>query len=196
MLNWCSRIHLFPEDPTYQGPGQEMDLTPVATGERLSYLQGRGVTTLICGALSPDLLQQGERLGLRIICGVAGEVGEVLRSYWQDRLDQPRFRLPGCRVGLYRQNLRELKCPEFKGHQGGKKAMPGGKGRGASRGQGGSGGGCRQTGGGPGRPGGGQSPGAADFCVCPACGGRAPHERGIPCLQINCPQCGKPMVRE
>jgi endogenous inhibitor of DNA gyrase (YacG/DUF329 family) len=23
-----------------------------------------------------------------------------------------------------------------------------------------------------------------------------PHERGIPCFQVNCPQCGKPMVRE
>jgi predicted Fe-Mo cluster-binding NifX family protein len=162
VLNWCSRIYLFPEDPAFQGPGREMDLSHLEAEERLSYLQDHGVTTLICGTLSPDLLHQGERLGLVIICGVAGDVEEVLESYWQNRLDQPQFRLPGCRVGRYRHNFRGLNCPEFNGNQGGKKAMPRGTNRGAGQGQ----------------------------------GGRAPHERGIPCFQVNCPQCGKPMVRE
>lgn len=32
-------------------------------------------------------------------------------------------------------------------------------------------------------------------CVCPQCGTKAPHERGMPCLQHKCPQCGAPMVR-
>jgi hypothetical protein len=48
----------------------------------------------------------------------------------------------------------------------------------------------------PGGPGAGPGRGLADSCICPACGAKAPHERGIPCLQVTCPQCGKPMVRE
>jgi len=32
---------------------------------------------------------------------VAGEVNEVVQSYWQNTLDHPNFSLPGCR-GLRR----------------------------------------------------------------------------------------------
>jgi len=32
-------------------------------------------------------------------------------------------------------------------------------------------------------------------CVCPNCGLRVPHQRGIPCFQHICPKCGTPMVR-
>jgi hypothetical protein len=32
-------------------------------------------------------------------------------------------------------------------------------------------------------------------CVCPQCGTKATHERGVPCLQTKCPQCGMAMTR-
>ena len=37
--------------------------------------------------------------------------------------------------------------------------------------------------------------GVGGDCTCPQCGTTAPHERGKPCLQQKCPQCGAPMVR-
>ncbi|NLV42021.1 MAG: hypothetical protein GXY15_12450 [Candidatus Hydrogenedentes bacterium] len=62
-------------------------------------------------------------------------------------------------------------------------AMPGccGRGRRQGRGcgQGGMGGGCGQGG----------------ECVCPACGHRLPHERGVPCVTRQCPKCGAAMTR-
>jgi hypothetical protein len=33
------------------------------------------------------------------------------------------------------------------------------------------------------------------FCVCPACGLRQPHQPGLPCREIRCPQCGTFMRR-
>ena len=33
-------------------------------------------------------------------------------------------------------------------------------------------------------------------CVCTKCGYREPHERGIPCMQKKCPQCGTILIRE
>jgi hypothetical protein len=62
------------------------------------------------------------------------------------------------------------------------------------RGGGGSGSGM---GGGRGR-GGGNRPGAGPSgnCICPKCKATAPHTRGKPCYEINCPQCGSRMVRE
>jgi hypothetical protein len=197
VLNWCSRLLIFPPIPE-GGEAEELcapDLGPV---ERLQLLQEKGVHTLICGALSADLQHSATKLGLKIIPGVAGEVGEVLRAYWENHLDRPEFWLPGCQgARRYRQGLGQEQCLASTEQQGGKQAMPGGTGgKGGGRGQGGGQGGrCRRAGVGPGGSGGGPGAGMTDVCVCPACGAQAPHERGIPCLQVKCPQCGKAMVR-
>jgi hypothetical protein len=35
--------------------------------------------------------------------------------------------------------------------------------------------------------------GGTEECVCPKCGEKTPHARGIPCSQVKCPKCGTPM---
>ncbi len=35
-----------------------------------------------------------------------------------------------------------------------------------------------------------------NYCVCFACNIKIPHQHGIPCKKINCPSCGKPLLRE
>ncbi|NLK65836.1 MAG: DUF5320 domain-containing protein [Tissierellia bacterium] len=44
---------------------------------------------------------------------------------------------------------------------------------------------------------GGSSAGAGPggYCVCPKCGAKVPHQRGIPCYNMNCPQCDTRMTR-
>ena len=196
VLNWCSRVLIFPSSPEGE-MGQEFCVPELGPLERLEVLRAKGVNTLICGALSADLQNRATQLGLKVIPGVAGNIDEVLMAYRQNRLDQPEFWLPGCRgPRRYRQNLGKENCRSITGDQGGGGALPGGKsGQGAGRKPGvGAGGGCR--GAGAGGSGTSERPGTADFCRCPVCGAKVPHERGIPCFQVNCPQCGKPMVRE
>lgn len=38
--------------------------------------------------------------------------------------------------------------------------------------------------------------GPPQFCKCPACGEKVPHQRGIPCREMTCPKCGATLVRE
>jgi uncharacterized Zn-finger protein len=38
--------------------------------------------------------------------------------------------------------------------------------------------------------------GPSGNCVCPWCGQREPHERGVPCFERKCPKCGAVMTRE
>jgi len=64
--------------------------------------------------------------------------------------------------------------------------MPRGDGMGPPRGSGSGGGrmGGMRPGSGPG-----------GNCVCPKCGASVPHQRGVPCYELNCPQCGTKMVK-
>ncbi len=62
------------------------------------------------------------------------------------------------------------------------------QGRGVGKGGGGSAKGRGRNNGGSFGPGG--------DCVCAACGYRMPHQRGVKCTTVKCPQCGKPMIRE
>lgn len=38
--------------------------------------------------------------------------------------------------------------------------------------------------------------GPGGYCVCPDCGHREKHRRGIPCSDMKCPKCGASMKRE
>lgn len=192
VLNWCSKMLILGESAATCAVGQEMLLLNMSAFDRLRILRDEGICTLICGALSPDLLSYGEHLGLRIICGVAGDVDEVLRAYHTQQLDQPRFWLPGC-TGQRNYRRSCLRAVDDGFTHAMKSAKTGGKdhiqvgtegvpsqkpGPGAEKSRTG-----RIRG------------GLGGFCICPQCGMKIRHERGIPCAQIYCPQCDLPMAR-
>jgi predicted Fe-Mo cluster-binding NifX family protein len=165
VLNWCSRIQIFPEGPSHEWIAQELFLPQLEAAQRLQVLREKGVNTLICGALSADLLRYAGQLGLTVVSGVAGEVDEVVQSYWTNTLDHPKFWLPGCR------GLRRYRSGRLNG-----KVFP-----------------CRGQTGVRGQNSEGLGPGG--FCHCPDCGARVPHEQGIPCAQVRCPRCSQMMER-
>ena len=39
-----------------------------------------------------------------------------------------------------------------------------------------------------------QGVGGTDICICPECGHELKHKRNVPCADIKCPKCGKPMA--
>ncbi len=175
VLNWCSRIQIFPEDPSLEAVGRELILPHLEAAQRLKVLRDEGVSTLICGALSVDLLGYARDLGLTVVSGVAGEVREVVRSYWQNALDHPKFRLPGCRgARRYRS-----------GWRGGSGTPCNGQGRAGARGSRSSRSDETQA----------MGLGPGGICRCPACGFQIPHEQGIPCIQVQCPRCGRTLER-
>ncbi|KPJ55175.1 hypothetical protein AMJ47_01520 [Parcubacteria bacterium DG_72] len=50
-------------------------------------------------------------------------------------------------------------------------------------------------GGGRGRQPGGFGLGPGGECLCPNCGTKTPHQRGVPCYEHRCPKCGQAMTR-
>lgn len=53
----------------------------------------------------------------------------------------------------------------------------------------------RQDGGGKGRNRGGAF-GKGGYCFCTKCETKIPHQRGIKCTRVKCPNCGHTMIRE
>jgi predicted RNA-binding Zn-ribbon protein involved in translation (DUF1610 family) len=33
-------------------------------------------------------------------------------------------------------------------------------------------------------------------CVCPKCNKEIPHQKGTPCMELKCPECGAKMLRK
>lgn len=190
VLDWCSKIIIVPEEGGDAASGRLVDVMRENIFGLMRTLREQGLETLICGALSPGMLNYGEGIGLRIIHGISGEIEEVLRAYREQNLDQPKYWLPGCRG--QRRYKGDAMCTGR------------GKGVGAGGGKGVSAGGEKPGGPGtsPARKGPGRlewdkaAGGPGGFCVCPKCGSRQQHERGIPCSQVSCSVCRGSMTRE
>jgi DNA-directed RNA polymerase subunit RPC12/RpoP len=38
--------------------------------------------------------------------------------------------------------------------------------------------------------------GTGGYCVCAKCGAKIPHQQGVKCTTLKCPDCGHIMIRE
>jgi predicted Fe-Mo cluster-binding NifX family protein len=173
------------------------DELPAQKALRLGQL---GVGLLVCGAISRPLQGMIEAIGIEVVPFVAGDLRDIITAWRDGHLADDRFAMPGCcgrggrrRVGRVGQHLEGTSMRgRFRGGAGGGSGGRGaGGGRGGGRGQGGG-----QGGWGAGRMGGPVSAGPDGWCLCPGCGHRQPHERGVPCNQVTCSQCGGPMIRD
>ena len=155
---------------------------PAGKAIRLTEL---GVGTLVCGAISRPLQEMVAAYGIRVVPFVAGDLCEVIQAWISGGLDGDTFVMPGCFGGGRHRHSGNIDQEEY---------LINGKKRGGM----GSGGGQGQGRGGrrPGRMGGPNAAGPVSCCVCPQCGQREPHKRGLPCFERKCPQCGAAMTRE
>ena len=149
-----------------------------------------GVGTLVCGAISRPLHAMVIASGISVISFVAGDLHKVIKAWLDGNLESVKFAMPGCcRRYATSPEMRGInrEVHIMNGRKGGGKSQGGGQGGGQGQGKGGRG---------QGRLGGPLAGGAAGNCLCPKCGNREPHERGVPCLQKQCPKCGTAMTRE
>jgi len=155
-----------------------------------------GIQAIICGAISRPLNAMIAANGIQVIPFVAGDLHAVIQAWLKGGLNGKAFAMPGCcrRARIADKGIITLIKEKTTMSGRGQGGMGGGRGQGGGMGQGGSG---RGGGGqGRGRMGGPLASGAIGTCVCPKCGEHLAHERGVPCVQRQCPKCGTAMTRE
>lgn len=169
-----------------------------------------GVETLVCGAISRPMWRMVVGQGIHVVPFITGDLHEVIEAWLAGTLEKGVYDMPGCVrragsgaigwVGGYGE-VRSMDRGSFGG--GGQGAgRGGGRGGGQGGGRGGGQGGGRGGGQGGGRGAGRArmrgplAAGAGGSCLCPQCGHRQPHERGKPCMQVQCPKCGTTLIRE
>jgi predicted Fe-Mo cluster-binding NifX family protein len=154
--------------------------------QKVLRLMELGADTLVCGAISRPVLEMFSGYGIRVYPFVAGELQTVIDAWLRRALKSDRFAMPGCR-GQARGRMHagrgpfQATRPDSSSHTPAVgPGNPRGRGRGARR----------------------RARGAADFgtaandCwVCPRCGRRQPHQRGVPCFDQRCPTCNVAMIR-
>jgi predicted Fe-Mo cluster-binding NifX family protein len=156
-----------------------------------------GIEKLVCGAISCPLQTMIESYGIRVTPFITGELREVIEAWLSSTLENGLFAMPGC-CGRGIRRFRgthgfeqEERSMDMKGRNRNKsmKAVQGESESPGAQNQNRT----RQR---KGRMGGYSSGGPGGHCICPQCGHREAHERGLPCTQKQCPNCRVPMRRE
>ncbi len=183
----AQQIHVVEAESGRIAAEKEEILTDDLPVQKVIRLAGFGIGTLVCGAISRPLHAMIAAYGIRVIPFVAGDLSEVIQAWLSGGLEGSDFVMPGCcgRGRGRRRGINSMNQEEYL--MNGRRR--GGVGPGGEQGQG-------RRGQGRGRMGGPLAGGAGGTCLCPKCGHREPHERGVPCVQKQCPKCGTAMTRE
>lgn len=73
-----------------------------AAEDKSRQLAERGVGTLICGAVSNEMMRELDREGIEVIGFVTGEVGTIIAAFAAGELPDARYAMPGCTMRMRR----------------------------------------------------------------------------------------------
>ncbi len=95
VLDHCTRLLIIDVDQGSEIKRQEISLEEFSLAERFNLIKKMNVHVIICCAISEvmDHMMQGTRI--RVICGIVGDVNEVLAAYLSNHLDDTSFHMPG-----------------------------------------------------------------------------------------------------
>jgi predicted Fe-Mo cluster-binding NifX family protein len=76
---------------------QELLVLPADANEKITKLVDAGVDTLLCGAISTAMDCSLKRHEIQVVSFLNGNVKSVLRGWFDNKLHEIEFLMPGCR---------------------------------------------------------------------------------------------------
>ncbi len=109
VLDSCLKVLVVQIEDDGQTETRELYVYRLSSAERVNVLKREGVTTLVCSGISETLQTMLEGARIHVMMGIAGPVEDVLSAFVSNRLDDPRFSMPGRRgkFGESKNNMEE-----------------------------------------------------------------------------------------
>ncbi|MGD8367207.1 MAG: hypothetical protein PVG78_06185 [Desulfobacterales bacterium] len=94
----CTRVLVITVQDGKEIDRDQIYLDNLTIEERIPILRRLQPSVVICGGISEELSQILEQLHIGLICGVAGNVNDVVKAFLSKKLNDPLFFMPGFKT--------------------------------------------------------------------------------------------------
>ena len=95
VLDTCTQFGLLEPGRNHEIVRRTVPVKGNSIYERAGEIKKLGVGVIICGAVSDAFFNLLKEMGIDLVCGITGNVEEVIEAYAKGALVQGRFRMPG-----------------------------------------------------------------------------------------------------
>jgi predicted Fe-Mo cluster-binding NifX family protein len=95
VLDTCTQFGLLEPDRNHEIVRRTVPVKGNSIYERAGEIKNLGVEVIICGAVSDAFFNLLKESDIDLVCGITGDVEEVIDAYSKGALVQARFRMPG-----------------------------------------------------------------------------------------------------
>lgn len=99
VLDTCTRLLILDYEGQTEVDRREVAFDMYSPSERLETVKKLNPDAVICCGISDVFDRMLQSAGIRLICGIAGDVQQVAEAFLGNRLDSPCFRMPGFKSG-------------------------------------------------------------------------------------------------
>jgi predicted Fe-Mo cluster-binding NifX family protein len=99
VFDTCTRLLLIEFEDGREITRKQFDLDSFSLRERLQVLEKNAVSVIICGGISDVFHAILSNSNMLLVCGICGNVNEVIKAHIDGRLDDPCFFMPGYKAG-------------------------------------------------------------------------------------------------
>jgi predicted Fe-Mo cluster-binding NifX family protein len=98
VFDTCTRLLLIEFEDGREITRKELDLDRFSFRERQKVLENNDVAVVICGGISDVFHAILSNSNILLICGICGNVDEVIKAHFEGQLDNPCFFMPGYKA--------------------------------------------------------------------------------------------------
>lgn len=99
LLDTCTRLLIIDFEGKVEAQRREVPLDIYSQSERFTLVKTLNPDAVICCGISEIFDKMLRSAGIRLICGIVGDVEQVAEAFVCDRIDDPCFRMPGYQEG-------------------------------------------------------------------------------------------------
>lgn len=99
MLDTCTRLLIIDFEGKVGVERREISFDVYSPSERFEIVKKLKPDAIICCGISEVFDKMLQSAGIKLISGIAGDVGQVAEAFLSNRIDDPCFRMPGYKEG-------------------------------------------------------------------------------------------------